>query len=445
MTNMTDKATRIRLLDFHTPQMRAFHMSWIAFFACFFAWFGIAPLMAVVREEFHLTPSQIGNLVIASVAITIVARLAIGWLCDRFGPRLTYSCLLILGSLPVMGIGLAREYQTFLLFRLAIGAIGASFVITQHHTSVMFAPNCVGTANATTAGWGNMGGGAAQLIMPLLFAGLMGMGLGSFWSWRIAMIVPGALMLLSGIGYFLLTQDTPQGNLRDLPKSNPSARSGKGAQESFVAVCRDGRVWALAVIYAACFGVEITLHNVAALYFTDTFHVGIAGAGAIVGAFGLLALFARSLGGILSDRFQRRFGMSGRVTLLGVVILVEGALLILFSRMHSLPLAVTGLIVFGLFVHISCGATYAVIPFINRKSIGSVAGIVGAGGNVGAVLSGLLFRGAINCPSALLVLGVLVTASSGFTLFVNFSDAADTTATAADSGFVPATALDAST
>ena len=45
------KATRIQLGNFSTPQMRAFHMSWIAFFLCFFAWFGIAPLMSTVRDE----------------------------------------------------------------------------------------------------------------------------------------------------------------------------------------------------------------------------------------------------------------------------------------------------------------------------------------------------------------------------------------------------------
>ena len=153
------KAVRIRLRDFSSTPMRAFHMTWAAFFLCFFGWFGIAPLMPVVRDEFHLTKAQIGNTIIASVAITILARLLFGWLCDRIGPRKAYAWLLILGALPVMGIGLARDYQTFLLFRLAIGAIGASFVITQYHTSVMFAPNVVGTANATTAGWGNLGGG----------------------------------------------------------------------------------------------------------------------------------------------------------------------------------------------------------------------------------------------------------------------------------------------
>lgn len=147
-----EKATSILMFNFKTPSMLAFHMTWFSFFLCFFGWFGIAPLMAVVRDEFQLTRTQIGNTIIASVAITVLARLIIGWVCDRFGPRLTYSWLLILGSVPVMGIGLSQNYESFLLFRLAIGAIGASFVITQYHTSMMFAPNCVGTANATTAG-----------------------------------------------------------------------------------------------------------------------------------------------------------------------------------------------------------------------------------------------------------------------------------------------------
>ena len=120
--------------------MRAFHLTWFAFFLCFFGWFGIAPLMAIVRDDLGLTKTQIGNTIIASVAVTILFRLIVGKLCDRFGPRLTYSWLLILGSFPVMGIGLAHDYETFLLFRLAIGTIGASFVITQYHTSIMFAP-----------------------------------------------------------------------------------------------------------------------------------------------------------------------------------------------------------------------------------------------------------------------------------------------------------------
>ena len=147
----TRKATNIPLLTFGRPHMRVFHMSWMAFFLAFFGWFGIAPMMAIVRDDLQLTKTEIGNTVIASVAVTIAARMVVGWLCDRIGPRITYSGLLIVGSIPVMTIGLANNYESFLLFRPGIGIIGASFVITQYHTSAMFAPNVVGTA--TAPGW----------------------------------------------------------------------------------------------------------------------------------------------------------------------------------------------------------------------------------------------------------------------------------------------------
>src|SRR6187401_2531496 len=192
-----EKATKINLLDFKTTPMRAFHITWITFFVCFFGWFGIAPLMPIIREDLGLSKSQIGNIIIASVSITIFARLLFGWLCDKIGPRISYSALLLFGSLPVMFIGLSNSYESFLLFRLAIGVIGASFVITQYHTSVMFAPNVVGTANATAAGWGNMGGGVTLIVMPLVAAGFVGLGwVSTANSWRLAMIVPGVLLLV---------------------------------------------------------------------------------------------------------------------------------------------------------------------------------------------------------------------------------------------------------
>ena len=210
--------------------MRAFHMAWLAFFLCFFGWFGIAPLMPIIRTELHLTKEQIGNSAIAAVAITVLVRILIGWLCDRIGPRRAYTGLLILGSLPVMGVGLAHDYQSFLFFRLAIGAIGASFVITQFHTSVMFAPNIVGTANATAAGWGNLGGGVTQFAMPMLFGAFMSYGLGSWWSWRLAMLVAGFALLLTGIAYYFLTQDTADGDYLKLRREQRASNARRNTQ-----------------------------------------------------------------------------------------------------------------------------------------------------------------------------------------------------------------------
>jgi NNP family nitrate/nitrite transporter-like MFS transporter len=415
--NVHPKTSRIQLFRFDTAPMRAFHMTWVAFFLCFFAWFAAAPLMAVVRKDLGLSAQQVGNVIIASVAATIVARLAVGWLCDRYGPRRTYAALLALGALPVMSLGLARTYETFLVARLLIGAIGASFVITQYHTSAMFSPNCVGTANATTAGWGNMGGGAAQIVMPLLFSAFLWMGFGESASWRLSMILPGIMMLGASVAYYRLTQDSPDDTVR-----GGGTASGRTTGGQFLAALADRRVLALALMYGASFGVEITIHNVAALYFVDRFGAGLKTAGLLVGLFGLLALFARTLGGWASDRVSRRFGLSGRAVFLGAALLLEGLMLILFSRSGSLAAAAAALLSFGLFVHVACGATYAVIPFINPRAVGSVAGIAGAGGNLGAVLCGFLFRGGLEWQSALLLVGVTVTGLSVLALSVRFAD-----------------------
>ncbi|WP_397546696.1 MFS transporter [Rhodothermus marinus] len=412
------KATRIDLFNFRTPQMRAFHMAWFAFFVCFFAWFGIAPLMKVVREELALTPAQVGNTIIASVAVTVLARMLIGRLCDRFGPRRTYAGLLVLGSLPVMAIGLANSYEAFLLFRLAIGVIGASFVITQYHTSLMFAPNIVGTANATTAGWGNLGGGVTQMVMPLVFAGFVGLGFTEAVSWRLAMLVAGLVCLTTGIAYYFLTQDTPEGNFEDLPEHPRLISRG-----SFRLAARDYRVWVLFVLYAACFGIELTINNVAALYFADYFTLDLKTAGTVAALFGLMNIFARTLGGVVGDLFGRRWGLAGRVRWLFLAILGEGLALILFSQMKLLGLAIATLLLFSLFVQMSEGATYAVVPFLNRKALGSVTGIIGAGGNAGAVLAGFLFKGALPWNQALFLLGLIIIGVAFLAFAVRFSEA----------------------
>jgi len=414
------KATRIELFSVSTANMRTFHMSWIAFFLCFFAWFGVAPLMAVVRGELQLTKDQIGWCIIGSVAATIFARLLAGWLCDRIGPRLTYTGLLILGSIPVMAIGLAHDYATFLLFRVLIGAIGASFVITQYHTSRMFAANCVGTANATAAGWGNLGGGVTQLAMPLLFASLVGWGLTEAVSWRLAMVAVGVLCALTGVAYYFLTQDTPAGNFRELRASGKMPRV-QATQGAFGEACRDRRVWALFLIYGACFGMELTIDNIAVLYFLDYFDYfqqveqaeALRTAGMIAAMFGGMNLFARAVGGWVADRCGERWGLDGRVKWLFVALFGEGIGLMAFSQSTTLRLAIPLMIAFAMFVKMSNGATYAVVPFINRRALGAVSGIVGAGGNVGAVAFGFLLKvDGLDWPSALFVAGIAVTCIS---------------------------------
>jgi MFS transporter, NNP family, nitrate/nitrite transporter len=419
----TSKATKINLLDFKSAPMRAFHITWITFFICFFGWFGIAPLMPIIRENLGLTKGQIGNIIIASVAITVFARLFFGWLCDKIGPRISYSILLLIGSFPVMFIGFSNSYESFLLFRLAIGVIGASFVITQYHTSTMFAPNVVGTANATVAGWGNMGGGVTLMVMPLIFAGFIGLGYVNNEAWRYAMIIPGAALFIMAFVYYFFTQDTPDGNLSELRKTNPEYRAkGKDAEGSFASALKDYRVWILFLAYGACFGIEITIDNIATLYFIDNFHLGLKEAGVIAGTFGMMNIFARALGGVFGDKAGKKYGLKGRIFILGIFLLCEGLGLMLFSAMDTLPLAIATMLLFALFLKMSNGATYSVVPFINNKAIGAVSGIVGAGGNVGAVLAGFLFKSeTISYRESLFIIGIVVIAVSATALLLSLS------------------------
>ena len=407
------KSNRIALFSLGTPQMRAFHLTWMAFFVCFFAWFACAPLMPVIKGQLGLTIEQIANINIAAVAVTILVRLVIGPLCDRYGPRKAYTGLLLIGALPVIGVGFAQTYETFLFFRLCIGAVGASFVITQYHTSVMFAPNVVGTANAATAGWGNAGGGVAQGLMPLLLAAMLMLGVGDNLGWRVALLVPGLMMLAMAAVYWHFTQDCPQGNFDELRAAGIVIESGKkGGWASFRAASANYRVWMLFITYGACFGVEIFIHNIAAIYYVDHFGLSLKSAGIAAASFGLLALFARALGGIISDKVAMRGGLNRRATLLFIMMLGEGLGLLWFAHAGSVTLAVIAMLCFGLFTHMACGATYALVPFIDRKALGGVAGIIGAGGNVGAVLAGFLMKGLGNTQQTLSMLGVLVTVSA---------------------------------
>jgi MFS transporter, NNP family, nitrate/nitrite transporter len=185
-------------------------------------------------------------------------------------------------------------------------------------------------------------------------------------------------------------------------------------------------VWALLVAYAACFGVELTVNNLAAIYFFDRFELSLAGAGLIASLFGLMNLFARTLGGIGSDLAAARFGLAGRARFLFALLLGEGLALIAFAGQDTLLAAVAMMVVFSLFVQMSEGATFGLVPFVQRRALGAVAGIVGAGGNAGAIAAGFLFKAeALSWQAAFFWLGVAVVVFSAAALLVRFSPASE--------------------
>ncbi len=431
-TVVTTKSTEFwgQFFNFKSPQIRTFHLTWFAFFLCFFGWFGLASMMPVITEELSLTDKQVVFILTALVSMTVLGRLIIGWICDRIGPRITYSALLILGAFPVGFVGLSSSYEALLASSLTISLIGASFVVTQYHTSAMFAPNVVGTANATSAGWGNLGAGTANLLVPIAFGAIVALGVSEYTSWKLTMIIPAVGMFIMGFIYYFFTQDYPEGNLKDLKKVKDSLKgsSDKDSQKaSFWSAVKDYRVWALFLIYGACFGLELTINGFAVVYFTGSFQLDLATAGFLAFLFGSMNIFARTLGGVYGDRFGMKWGLKGRVAFLGAVLLLEGISLIVFSQMNAIVLVVSSMMVFSIFVKMAQGATYSIVPFINKKAMGTVAGIVGAGGNMGAVAAGLLFAyySKSEYSTVFMILGIAVAVVSGLALTVRFSEKAE--------------------
>ncbi len=249
---------------------------------------------------------------------------------------------------------------------------------------------------------------------------VIGFGFSEAVGWRLSMVVVGVIIFLIGIAYYFVTQDAPEGNFDEL-RAQGRMPEKKKVTGNYVQALKDPRVWVLFVIYGACFGIELTVNNVAALYFIDYFDLTLVTAGFVAASFGLMNMFARTLGGIFGDNFGALWGLKGRSFWLFICLLFEGIALMIFSQMHVLFLALPALIVFSLFTQMAEGATYSVVPFINKKALGAVAGVVGAGGNAGAVLAGFLFKNMIDWSEAFLILGMVVSCASFLAFFVRFS------------------------
>jgi NNP family nitrate/nitrite transporter-like MFS transporter len=301
------------------PHMYAFWVSAFGFFCTFFSVFAPAALMPYIRRApedggIGLSPIDIADSDSAAVGGTIVMRVIAGPLCDMIGARRTFFLLLWLGVPGIVIFAVAQNAAGLIAARLLIGLSLATFVTCQVWCSQMFTRAVVGTANATAGGWGNLGGGVTQLVMPYVMLGFMqatgtdGPGINT--AWRLCMVVPAALHVISSV-LVIMGRDLPDGNYKELETSGAKqkAQGGKAVLIGFSNV----NAWILTITYGFCFGVELTMNNKAVLYFYRYYGVSPQIAGVLGSCFGLMNLFARSWGGMLSDLMNSKFGMRGRI------------------------------------------------------------------------------------------------------------------------------------
>jgi MFS transporter, NNP family, nitrate/nitrite transporter len=444
------KSLTFPLFRFWDPYSTAFWLATLGFFVAFLSWFAFSPLVPeAVREDLHLTPDQVINSNLASLGGTAIVRLIAGPMCDRFGPRKVLAALLVLGAIPSGLAALVTNIGGLEAVRFFISILGGTFVPTQAYTTTFFNKNIVGTANAFSGGWGNLGGGVTVAVMIGLYERYIKSGYSSHLAWRLCfptVAVP-CLLLVAGM-IMLLGKDHPAGKwslrehfnpadfavidgkkatARDIAVQLPDGEKGpttpadsrkhssSGHQgvtivdtaqsepltlKTLGKILCDLRVWMCAVCYLLTFGLETALDAglpglIDQLFRSDTFtHVDAAYAAS---TYGLLNIFARPLGGVVADMLYSRYGFRSKVYWLLATATSQGIAMIgMGFYVERKDASIGGVIGFIVLIAITGfaanGACFAVYGHLQPKNIGAVAGIVGAGGNVGGLFYTLIFK-----------------------------------------------------
>ncbi len=429
------------LFHYKRPEIKALHLTWIAFYICFFVWFNMAPLAtSMLKSVDWLTSDDLRLFAIANVALTIPARILVGMALDKWGPRRVFSTLMVVMALPAIAFAFGETRTQLLVSRLVLSSIGASFVVGIHMTAMWFKPRDIGFAEGFYAGWGNFGSAAAAMTLPMIALNVFGGDDG----WRYAIATTALLMAIYGVYYWFAITDGPVGSVHHKPRKVSAMevstwadmvklilwtipmvgilsvlvwrieRMGYiDAQWAWVChavialiviyqiiqifkvnlpILRKGvpeddkyhfnSVAALNSTYFANFGAELAVVSMLPMFFEMTWGLTPTVAGMIAASFAFVNLIARPIGGLVSDRFgNRRFVMLAYM----IGIAIGFALMGLMGGTWPLFVAVAVTILCSVFVQGAEGATFGIIPSIKRRITGQISGMAGAYGNVGAV------------------------------------------------------------
>ena len=164
--------------------------------------------MPTLKTYFHMTDAEVKAILILNVALTIPARVLIGVLVDKIGPRKSYSGLLLVSGLLCLLFASAQTYQQLAVMRFLLGFVGAGFVIGIRLISEWFPAKEVGIAEGIYGGWGNFGAAVASMSMPFIAMHVVGGPDG----WRAAVATTGVIAIVYSYFFYRGVRDTPEGS-----------------------------------------------------------------------------------------------------------------------------------------------------------------------------------------------------------------------------------------
>jgi NNP family nitrate/nitrite transporter-like MFS transporter len=435
------------LLSFN-GRYRILHQTWFAFFLTFVCWFNFAPFATTIGKQLQLAPEQIKTLGICNLALTIPARIIIGMLLDRFGPRKTYSILLIFAVVPCMATALSQNFNQLVISRLLMGIVGAGFVVGIRMVAEWFPPKDIGIAQGIYGGWGNFGAFGAEFALPLIAIAASFM-TGGASNWRLAIALTGIIAAIYGVIYFNTVQDTPTGKTYKRPKKNGSLEVTSVKSFWAMIVSNFGLIFALGLLAWRLEQKNIHFLNQSQMYLAWLLLAGLfayqsyqaykVNRELLTGKktyapseryqFGQVALleftyitnFGSELAAVsmLPAFFEKTFGLEHVVagmiasiypfmnlisrpsgglisdkfgsrkwtmTIISVGIGVSYLMAHFINKNWPIPVAIAVTILAAYFAQAGCGATYGIVPLIKKEATGQIAGNVGAYGNFGGVV-----------------------------------------------------------
>ena len=446
---------------------RILHLSWFAFFLTFVCWFNFAPFATTIQKDLHLAPDQIKVLLICNLALTIPARIIVGMLLDRFGPRVTFSSILMFAVVPCLATALSQDFNHLVLSRLLMGIVGAGFVVGIRMVSEWFPPKEIGIAEGIYGGWGNFGAFAAEFALPSLGVATAFLAGGAN-NWRFAIALSGVIAAIYGFIYLNNVQDTPPGKAYRRPK-----RSGGmevTTSKSFWAMCLSnfGLIFALGLLAWRLAQPKLHFLNttqmfvawglLAALFAFQTYKAWQVNLDVLTGVktyspaeryqfrqvalleFCYVVTFGSELAAVsmLPAFFEHTFNLNhvtaGMIAasypFLNLVSRPSGGLISdkLGSRKWTMTMIAAGVGVSYLLAHnisgswplvlaiavtmlsayfaqAGCGATYGIVPLIKKEITGQISGNVGAYGNFGGVIFLTIFS-LTDAPTLFITMGI---------------------------------------